>query len=69
MTLPPLQFTSTAASGAESGALSASAMFDSSGMNVNFGNGASLGGALPAVNPLVLGAALLALIVWKKKFT
>lgn len=44
-------------------------MFDSSGFNVNYGNGASLGGALPAVNPLILGAGLLALIVWKKKFT
>ena len=69
MTLPPLQFSSTAASRADSGALTASAMFDSSGFNVNYGNGASLGGALPAVNPLILGAGLLALIVWKKKFT
>lgn len=67
MTLPPLQFSSTAASRADSGQVSSTSMFDSSGMNVNYGSGASLGGALPSVNPLVLGAALLAFIVWKKK--
>jgi len=67
MVLPPLQFSSTAASKADSGALTTAATNDSSGMNVNYGSGASLGSALPAVNPLILGAALLALIVWKKK--
>lgn len=68
MVLPPLQFSTSAASRGESGDLSAASTNDSSGMNVNYGSGASLGGALPAVNPLILGAALLALIIWKKKF-
>ena len=68
MTLPPLQFSNTAASRADSGALTASAMFDSSGFSVNYGNGVSQGNSTGPISPLLIGAALLGLIVWKKKF-
>jgi len=65
MTLPPLQFSSS--SSAKSGDIGQTMAFDSSGMTVNYGNGVSQGGQLPAINPLIIGAALVGLIVWKKK--
>jgi len=67
MTLPPLQFSNTATSKGETGAVSTGTTFDHSGFNVNYGAGVSQGGVLPAVNPLLIGAVLLAFIVWKKK--
>jgi hypothetical protein len=66
MNLPPLQFSSTAASRADSGALTASAMFDNSGFSVNYGSGVSQGGTTPTINPLWAGAALVAVWLWKK---
>jgi hypothetical protein len=67
MTLPPLQFTSSSAS--KSGDLSQTMAFDSSGFSVNYGSGVSQGGAVSAVNPLIIGALILAGAVWMKKST
>jgi len=67
MTLPPLQFSSTAAS--RSGDMGQTMAFDSSGFSVNYGNGVSQGGSLPAVNPLVIGAVVLMGALWIKKST
>lgn len=67
MTLPPLQFASTAASSAHAGDISQSLGVDNSGFSVNYGAGASVGGSLPNVNPLVLVAVVLLGVLWIKK--
>jgi len=65
MTLPPLQFSSS--SSAKSGDIGQTLGFDHSGFTVNYGSGVSQGGALPAVNPLVLGAIVVLGLVWMRK--
>ena len=67
MTLPPLQFQTSSAARGDSGALNASTGFDSSGFSVNFGNGVSQGNSTGPVSPLLIGAALIGLMLWKKK--
>jgi predicted MFS family arabinose efflux permease len=69
MTLPPLQFSSTANSSAKGGDISQSMGVDNSGFNVNYGAGASLGGSLPSINPLIIGAVVLLGALWIKKST
>jgi hypothetical protein len=67
MVLPPLQFSSTAAS--RSGDTSTAQNADSSGFSVNYGNGVSQGGSLPSVNPWIIGAVVLLGALWIKKST
>lgn len=61
MAMPPLQLAASSRSG------DISSMFGDmgAGMNVNFGNGVSQGGAAP-VNPLLIVAALIAFYIYRK---
>lgn len=68
MALPPLQFSSTAASSAKGadGTLFGSAASDGGSMNINYGSGVSQSGA--GLSPIALYAALAiaGFFVWKR---
>lgn len=71
MTLPPLQFSSTAASSGKSGDLSNSVNFDHSGFAVNYGNGVTQGAgsaaaAAKAPYAMLAIAGAVGFWLWKK---